>query len=1273
MRTKQVCNKVDKNVQNWKEELKNTMQIFPNFITIEEENSLMKEIESCVKRLRYEQSHWDDAIHAYRETEQSKWNEDNLKIINKIREKAFPKGMSQIPLIHILDLAPEGWIKPHIDSTRFCGEIIAGLSLLSDSVMRLTLVGNETLYKQDFLLPRRSLYIMSFSITFLLQIAHSKGIFKERKPLENKRKNTVCDIAESNAQNEMACKKRKIKEDHSLKKTEMLEINNKENTSVNKSKNVLDNLNEKKQLHNVKSVESNIRPPINLDSIKKCKSDVKKESGILSNNVSEQSDEIRELNCDLISYSLDDCFEEEWFTDKQINLNSLQRCKIIDMKKECSYILLTVINFEFEMSSTIVKCSGFWKDVKVEINDIIAIEARKENEYWVVDNNSGYIVIHPDLLISGTTIVSGLFCSRKAILAEKFRKIESLPYFKGDQTAIVIGCLAHQLLQKAVLQDIHKLSDITELLNCILESKETINMLYAAGVPFDTCKEEMLLFVPKIFKFIQHYLKSNKQEEISNIKDNFQGRITHIRDIEENIWLPKLGIKGKVDITAEVQMNSRRKIVPIEVKTGKPSFSLEHKGQIILYIMMMALTGQDTDTGLLLYLRENSMQIINSGHPERRDLILLRNVLANYFAKPVGTYSNSISDLQWQTLNLPEPINHHSACSKCPYNALCCAYLRKDTELQLSESHPLMKLSKQILDKFKPSHINYVLQWISLLQMEQTAQSNDNSMVHLWTLSPDKREMKKACICNLKIIGKVKEYNAKYHHTFIRESSNIEEAENNIPYMEFTENEYVLVSTNTRINISAGFIAHISKNSVVVMLDRDITKYNSNESFHIDKYSSSNLFSLNLANVGGLMGDDEICAKLRDIVIDRKPATFDKGVPQSIICRNSKILHGLNESQQRAVLKALTANNYMLIKGMPGTGKTQTLIALIELLHEIGQSVLITSHTNSAVDNILLKLLDKNIEFLRLGSSSIHPSLKSNSERYATAKCCTLEDLETAYSKNIVGVTCYGAHHALLGKRIFDVCIVDESAQTMQPTTLRPLYNARKFVLVGDPDQLPPIVKSNQARKLGADESLFVRLDSENNTVILTEQYRMNKYIMNLANKLTYNDRLKAGNNSIENAVFNAGRIENLMKYQSWIQKVVSQNISDSVILIDTGCTNTLKDAHKFLDKYPESDQTYSNVLEVAILSKLVQTLIEMDVNPNNIGIITPYRAQVNLAKKIIQENVEINTVDQYQGRDKEIIFYSCTRSSVKNNNIKEDLEVLGDHRRLTVAVTRAK
>lgn len=111
-------------------------------------------------------------------------------------------------------------------------------------------------------------------------------------------------------------------------------------------------------------------------------------------------------------------------------------------------------------------------------------------------------------------------------------------------------------------------------------------------------------------------------------------------------------------------------------------------------------------------------------------------------------------------------------------------------------------------------------------------------------------------------------------------------------------------------------------------------------------------------------------------------------------------MDSLNENQQRVVLKAMTANDYILIKGMPGTGKTQTLVALIELLHETGCSVLITAHTNSAVDNILLKLLDKGIDFLRLGSSS-QPSLKHKTEGYATANCHSPDSLEAVYSSKV--------------------------------------------------------------------------------------------------------------------------------------------------------------------------------------------------------------------------------------------------------------------------------
>lgn len=134
------------------------------------------------------------------------------------------------------------------------------------------------------------------------------------------------------------------------------------------------------------------------------------------------------------------------------------------------------------------------------------------------------------------------------------------------------------------------------------------------------------------------------------------------------------------------------------------------------------------------------MQEIQSGHSERRDLILLRNTLANYFArKPVEKLSDLSSESDWQTLELPEPINHHSACSKCTYNALCCTYLSRDPKVQLSESHPLVELGKQILEKFKPTHIDYVVKWVALLRIEENAQSSDNVQRYMWTLSPEKR------------------------------------------------------------------------------------------------------------------------------------------------------------------------------------------------------------------------------------------------------------------------------------------------------------------------------------------------------------------------------------------------------------------------------------------------------------------------------------------------------------------------------------------------------
>ncbi|XP_064104966.1 alpha-ketoglutarate-dependent dioxygenase alkB homolog 7, mitochondrial-like [Macrobrachium nipponense] len=117
------------------EEVTSSFQVVSDFISIEEEEILMKEVEPHFKRLQYEFDHWDDAIHGFREIERGRW----VKVLRL--------------LVHILDLAKTGVIKPHVDSVRFCGNIISGVCLLSDAVMRLVHVNNKD-QVIDVMLPK---------------------------------------------------------------------------------------------------------------------------------------------------------------------------------------------------------------------------------------------------------------------------------------------------------------------------------------------------------------------------------------------------------------------------------------------------------------------------------------------------------------------------------------------------------------------------------------------------------------------------------------------------------------------------------------------------------------------------------------------------------------------------------------------------------------------------------------------------------------------------------------------------------------------------------------------------------------------------------------------------------------------------------------------------------------------------------------------------------------------------------------------------------------
>lgn len=183
--------------------------------------------------------------------------------------------------------------------------------------------------------------------------------------------------------------------------------------------------------------------------------------------------------------------------------------------------------------------------------------------------------------------------------------------------------------------------------------------------------------------------------------------------------------------------------MPLELKTGRASFSPEHTGQLILYQMMMSeIESKRIDSGLLLYLREGVMREIKGSHNEQRDLILLRNEISYYLAKQYETYSSfgkkstrkdngknidlNDPDLLSKLLrisnipDLPGPINRTNVCSQCPYNVLCSVFLTQDTKTftALGDGHPMREIVPLVTSHLSDLHLNYFFRWVGLLMLE---------------------------------------------------------------------------------------------------------------------------------------------------------------------------------------------------------------------------------------------------------------------------------------------------------------------------------------------------------------------------------------------------------------------------------------------------------------------------------------------------------------------------------------------------------------------------
>jgi superfamily I DNA and/or RNA helicase len=439
-------------------------------------------------------------------------------------------------------------------------------------------------------------------------------------------------------------------------------------------------------------------------------------------------------------------------------------------------------------------------------------------------------------------------------------------------------------------------------------------------------------------------------------------------------------------------------------------------------------------------------------------------------------------------------------------------------------------------------------------------------------------------------------------------------------------------------------------------------------------------------------------AVLRDVLIGRQPPFFEKAEPHEPINRS------LNGSQSQAVRFALTAEDVAIIHGPPGTGKTTTLIELMRQIVRDGQSVLAVAASNLAVDNMLERLIEAGENAVRLGHparvtpalrehtldelADAHPdmrlaqkltrdahALRKQASKYFRVKpdpamrqalrdeakqllneAQQIEDqlLERIISNaNIVCATATGLDHDIFKRRSFDWCIMDEASQSVEPSAWIPIQYAKRIVLAGDHFQLPPTVISTEAARSGFNVSLMERLLQIPKVDIsrrLNVQYRMHQDIMNFSSDVFYEGSLQA-DDSVRTALL------------ADLPTVTSSPLTECAVhFIDTAGASYDE------EQEPEGDSRL-NPLEAELVVKKVHELLACGVSPADMAVISPYSAQVKLLReKLRQIELEIDSVDGFQGREKEAVIVSLVRS-----NREGEVGFLADTRRMNVALTRAR
>ena len=429
---------------------------------------------------------------------------------------------------------------------------------------------------------------------------------------------------------------------------------------------------------------------------------------------------------------------------------------------------------------------------------------------------------------------------------------------------------------------------------------------------------------------------------------------------------------------------------------------------------------------------------------------------------------------------------------------------------------------------------------------------------------------------------------------------------------------------------------------------------------------------------------------------------FASKVPAATFSFSDISLPWLNATQQHAVNEVLRAKDVAIVHGPPGTGKTTTLVEAINETLARESQVLVCAQSNMAVDWISEQLVDRGINVLRIGNPTrvndkmlgftyerrfeAHPDYsqlwairkairelrmqrKGRTENWhqkmdrLRSRATELEisiNADLFGQARVIASTLVGASNKILDGQHYSTLFIDEAAQALEPACWIAIRRANRVILAGDHCQLPPTVKSIAVLKAGLGKTLMERIvDSKPEVVTLLDtQYRMNEEIMRFSSSWFYDGKVKADPITAHRGILDYDTpIE-------WVDDVANddETVGETFVGETFGRINKVeaRQVMELLQAYFEK------------IGK--QRIIDESID---VGIISPYRAQVQYLRHLIKKEaffkpfrhlLSVNTVDGFQGQERDVIIVSLVRS---NND--GQIGFLRDLRRMNVAMTRAR